>query len=275
MGAMPNSSASVLAIAVLIHSKMAVRFILAAASVLCEECCCVGIVEMDALHCIIMATRDSAKQKTKPKGKRSYQQRLAIIKGDEPVVNAKGKKVRGKLAVHLRKKALQGMTAEQAIFHLHINEGMPLHEVAQEIGMTFVGVKKAFRAMLETIADQSPKTEREFSLMREEVGARLMATYQDACGPIKRMDPRFLLVRLNAMRQLSTLYGLNLENEEKDDDLKPYATPDEIAAEVAKRQLAQFGRVHDVEAARSALAEASRQASERDVSPPKDQGAES
>ena len=202
-------------------------------------------------------------QTTRKKARRrSSAERAAIILGDAPI-NKRGSKPSA-LTPWLKRATAIGMTNEQAIWHLHVVEGLPFVEIARQLGLGLNTVRSHYELIVAEIAANAPKTEGDYTSMRQELGARIMAVHNDATGGMgdpKRHNPKMLAVRLTALRQYAQLYGLNLEQEQQDKGATPYVTPEEIALDVQRKALALYGRVADVQEARLAL--------ERDVTPPK------
>lgn len=146
-----------------------------------------------------------------------------------------------------------GMSPAQAVWHLHVQEGLPLAETALLLKLAPDAAQALHQNMLHQAAEQAPRSEGDFAALRHEAGQRLLAVYHDAAGDPRRQDPRHLVIRLSAMKQYSTLFGLNLEAAPLRDDAAPYTTPEDIAQAVRQRQTDQFGRTKDVTEAREAL----------------------
>lgn len=182
------------------------------------------------------------------------------LKNPRNMKGANGRKIPRALAKSVAKTTAQGIRQRERVYQLIVEQRYSHAEVAEVLGVTVTRVGQLWRDIMESLIARVPKTPDDFVMMRAQVNGHLDQIIQDAC--VLRHDARNQAIRLKALEMKCRLFGLNLEGSDSLGEEKPYAPPEEIAADVEKMQLAIFGRGKDVEAAKLALQEG-----ERDVSP--------
>lgn len=159
----------------------------------------------------------------------------------------------------LERNRARGMTQEQAVFQLFVNEGKSFIEISDELDLCISSVSKVWTRVKQDLADNAPKSPEEMSAMRELINARLEATIR-ATYPKLEVSPdidmetgqnltiqppanaAMMAIRLRALDQQAKLYGVNVEQSVLVTDLPPYTAPEEIAARVTQRMLELHGR---------------------------------
>ena len=151
-----------------------------------------------------------------------------------------------------------GLTTRQVIFELHVRQGKRLIDVAHSLGLAASTVSEHWKAIREDIAANASATPEMLASMRQVIAARLEATIEETYPQEedeeegddidaetgekiskegKKANPALLAIRLKALDQLATLYGVKLEQQPTTSDSQPYTTPAEIAESVKARIL--------------------------------------
>jgi hypothetical protein len=134
----------------------------------------------------------------------------------------------------------------ELVVELHLCRGLPLERVAEVLGVKLPVVRKLWRQDRAGIAGEvrTPESKAEFAALREEVGMALWQTVAatfpgqmpEASGEARKRRVPMMRVRIEALRQIATLYDVNPKA--KADACRAVAclTPGEIADLVRERR---------------------------------------
>lgn len=137
----------------------------------------------------------------------------------------------------------------ELVVELHLCRGLPLRKVAEVLGVKVAMVQKLWREAQGRVAggESAPQADADFAALREQVGMALWETVEatflsdlmpEAGGEADaKKRPPMLGVRINALRQIATLYDVKSKAKGKADVCRAVvcATPGEIAGLVRKR----------------------------------------
>lgn len=157
-----------------------------------------------------------------------------------------------------------GLETRQVAWDLHVVKGYSKAETARLLGVTYARVWVIIDEARRECAALAPASPDDYAARREEMHARLLSIYEDACfvPQVKTKDaqtgeevveeldlapnPQLLMVRLKCLDQMAKLHGLNMEQVAGAGSGPRYDTPDETVARVRALGLDLHGRLGDV-----------------------------
>ena len=160
-----------------------------------------------------------------------------------------------------RARALGMREPQELVFELHVRQGVPLLVVAQELDLSLQAARRLWEECLAERAARAPKSELEFTMLREHLREVLWQTVEATYPQVSLLGeeadaeepkakgkepgqplPPMLSVRLKAADQIARLYDLGLVQSATGTGPLPYATPEEIAESVRLRLLEMHRR---------------------------------
>lgn len=158
------------------------------------------------------------------------------------------------LARRSRRQRAQGIETEEKVWQCYVS-GRQQVSIAIELGLSESRVSRYLKRRFEKIEQGARQSPQELAVMRERLAAGIWATVEEThMKPVVLSPeqggteltvptpPKLLMIRLKALEQLAKLYGLHLEPQARQEELKPYSTPAEIADEVRTLILARYHR---------------------------------
>lgn len=171
-----------------------------------------------------------------------------------------------RIQVWLDRCKLLGLETRQIAWDLHVVQGYSKTDTAHLLGVTTQRVWQIIEDAKAECARLAPASPDDFAARREEMHARLLSIYEEACRrpQIKTVDaesgaevieeldlapnPQLLMVRLKCLDQMAKLHGLNMEQSLGAGGGPRYDTPEQVAATVRRLGLDRHGTAGDVEA---------------------------
>lgn len=171
-----------------------------------------------------------------------------------------------RIQVWLDRCKLLGLETRQIAWDLHVVQGYSKTDTAHLLGVTSQRVWQIIEDAKAECARLAPASPDDYAARREEMHARLLSIYEEACRrpQIKTVDaesgaeviedldmtpnPQLLMVRLRCLDQMAKLHGLNMEQSLGAGVGQRYDTPEEVAAKVRALGLDRHGRAGDVAA---------------------------
>lgn len=171
-----------------------------------------------------------------------------------------------RIQVWLDRCKLLGLETRQMAWDLHVVQGYSKTDTAHLLGVTSQRVWQIIEDAKAECARLAPASPDDFAARREEVHARLLSIYEDACyrPSVTTKDaqtgedvvdelgiapnPQLLAIRLKCLDQMAKLHGLNMEQSLGAGVGQRYDTPEEVADKVRALGLDRHGRGGDVAA---------------------------
>ncbi len=145
----------------------------------------------------------------------------------------------------------RGRTVPEVVYELHVQRGFSLLQISRILEVSVEEVERHWEEGRAALQEQAPKSEADFTALREQISLMLWrtveATYEEgtraagggeaaaaalAAGTVDAVIPKppMMSVRLRALKQLCELYGVRTEGRAGAEEVKraPYATPEEI-----------------------------------------------
>lgn len=169
-----------------------------------------------------------------------------------------------RIQVWLDRCALLGLETRQIAWDLHVVQGYSKTETALFLGVSPQRVWQIIEDAKVECAAVAPSSPESLSARREELTARLLSIYEEACrrpevrtkdavtgeDVVEELDlapnPQLLMVRLKCLDQMAKLHGLNMEQVAGAGAGPRYDTPEETVARVRALGLDLHGRLKDV-----------------------------